>query len=309
MPVAQPYRKSSRKDIHTCLQTVSFNVGHQTDPVNRRKQLQGFPPNFIHSLDASHMLLSAIECGERGLEFAAVHDSFWTHAADLDTMNSVLRESFIKIHEEDVVGRLGIEFEARYKGSLYLATIDATTPVGKKIKNLRKSSNLSPKEELLLEYKRQTLKRSGNPWDLEAAEKIVTPASVYEEMSANEEDLEVRDAFHNFGLGKVSEVSEVSEESSTQTEIEEDLQKSELEEDDPEELAIQNSSTQNEELLQLLQQSRFEQDLSVTKKFPVATPKPRTPSLQLWLPLTFPTVPTKGDFDVSQLRESKYFFS
>ena len=57
----------------------------QTDPVNRRKQLQGFPPNFIHSLDASHMLLSALAVPRKVvLTFAAVHDSFWTHAGDVD---------------------------------------------------------------------------------------------------------------------------------------------------------------------------------------------------------------------------------
>jgi DNA-directed RNA polymerase, mitochondrial len=26
---------------------------------------------------------------ERGLQFTAVHDSFWTHACDIDTMNEV----------------------------------------------------------------------------------------------------------------------------------------------------------------------------------------------------------------------------
>ncbi|KAH6894549.1 DNA-directed RNA polymerase [Thelonectria olida] len=302
MPVAQPYRKSSMKEIHTCLQTITYAVGSQLDPVNRRKQLQGFPPNFIHSLDASHMLLSAIECGARGLEFAAVHDSFWTHASDLDTMNSVLRESFIKIHQEDVVGRLAVEFEARYKGALYLASIDASTPVAKKIKDLRASSNLTPKEELLLEYKRQTLKSSGNPWDLEAAEKIVTPASVYEEMSANEEDVEVRDALGEVGLGSVMEGSEEID-----VEIAGSTQK-ELGEDDPEDFATQNSSAQNGEMLEVLRRNSFEQEVLKTSQ-PKSKPSAKRPPLQLWLPLVFPAVPAKGDFDVSQLRESKYFFS
>lgn len=30
--------------------------------VNSVKQASAFPPNFIHSLDATHMMLTALEC-------------------------------------------------------------------------------------------------------------------------------------------------------------------------------------------------------------------------------------------------------
>ena len=39
-----------------------------------------FPPNFIHSVDSAHMMLTAIACNKAGLSFAGVHDSYWTHA-------------------------------------------------------------------------------------------------------------------------------------------------------------------------------------------------------------------------------------
>ena len=48
----------------------------------------GFPPNFIHSLDATHMLRTAERCLDAGLAFAAVHDCFWTHA---NSVQSALR--------------------------------------------------------------------------------------------------------------------------------------------------------------------------------------------------------------------------
>jgi len=99
MPVVQPYRKSGTRLISTCLQDLVLTNVDRDDPVNRRKQLQAFPPNFIHSLDASHMMLSALECDTIGLTFAAVHDSFWTHAADVDSMNGVIRDAFIRIHQ------------------------------------------------------------------------------------------------------------------------------------------------------------------------------------------------------------------
>ncbi|KAF4470126.1 DNA-directed RNA polymerase mitochondrial [Fusarium albosuccineum] len=296
MPVAQPYRKSTTREIRTSLQAISYPVIDQTDPVNRRKQLQGFPPNFIHSLDASHMLLSALKCDELGLNFAAVHDSFWTHAADVDVLNGVLRDAFIRIHEEDVVGRLAAEFRARYQGSLYLATIDMNSPVAKKIKELRRTSKLTPKDELLLEHKRNTLRVSGNPWDLEAAQKIITPASIYEEMAATEQDIEIEKEKEEIaGLGQILE-----NEASTNESIREAVQ--EMEEKN------QVVSTEAvDEMLEALNASVFEQEVIKPKK----AKESATPSqgLPIWLPLTFPSLPQKGDFDVTRLRESKYFFS
>ena len=43
---------------------------------------------------------------ENNLDFAAVHDSFWTHACDVDTMNVFIREEFIKLYENDPLGQL-----------------------------------------------------------------------------------------------------------------------------------------------------------------------------------------------------------
>jgi DNA-directed RNA polymerase len=53
------------------------------------KQRTAFPPNFVHSLDASHMLMTSLKMKEKGHTFAAVHDSFWTHPSDVDELNEV----------------------------------------------------------------------------------------------------------------------------------------------------------------------------------------------------------------------------
>ena len=41
----------------------------QFTTVNSMKQASAFPPNFIHSLDATHMMLTALECRVRGSLF------------------------------------------------------------------------------------------------------------------------------------------------------------------------------------------------------------------------------------------------
>src|SRR5579871_2286887 len=119
LPVCQPYRKYDMKAISTLMSNIFLVNPNSIGPVNVRKQMTAFPPNFIHSLDASHMLMSAIACNKAGLTFAAVHDSFWTHASDVDTMNIVLREAFIKMHSGDLVEKLRNEFMERYKGHQY----------------------------------------------------------------------------------------------------------------------------------------------------------------------------------------------
>ncbi|OAA38808.1 DNA-directed RNA polymerase [Metarhizium rileyi] len=309
MPVVQPYRKSTAREIRTCLQAVVYPMSDQTDPVNKRKQLQGFPPNFIHSLDASHMLLSALQCHEQGLDFAAVHDSFWTHAADVDTMNGILREAFIQIHEEDVVGRLAIEFEARHKGSLYLAHLDPSTAVAQKIKQLRKNSKLCPKEELVLEHKRNSLRLSGNPWDLEAAKKIVTPASVYEQMAGAEIDVSISEDAKDTGLGEIPPTEADTDEQMAAIGMDEaaDVYDDAMVGSDE----LSDAAGLSERLMEDLKMGHFEAEIVGAKQKNKSAKRnlKTSASVPVWLPLTVPPIPKKGDFDVRRLRESNYFFS
>lgn len=217
MPVVQPYRTTKSRIISTNLQRISIAEPRRSDPVSKRKQLQGFPPNFIHSLDATHMMLSAIKSDELGLTFAAVHDSFWTHAADIDSMNTVLRDAFIQMHTEDVVGRLREEFVRRYKDSFYLATIKMDTEFADKVlewrakvksgeivnpyKTLLNNGQKSFKDfssrdryqrtqllEVLLERRRARLLKSSDPAEVEEGKKMVTPISIFEDMRREKGD-------------------------------------------------------------------------------------------------------------------------
>jgi DNA-directed RNA polymerase, mitochondrial len=120
LPVCQPYRKMEMKVIRTIMTHIYLRNPNTVGPVDPRKQTNAFPPNFIHSLDASHMLMSAIACDQAGLTFAAVHDSFWTHACDVDVMNIVLREAFVRMHQVDLIEKLRDEFVERYKGHYIL---------------------------------------------------------------------------------------------------------------------------------------------------------------------------------------------
>ncbi|KAF7293147.1 DNA-directed RNA polymerase [Mycena chlorophos] len=116
LPICQPYRKIARKQIYTNLQSVYISDPSAPAEVNPSKQASAFPPNFIHSLDATHMMLTAIECNVQGLTFASVHDSYWTHACSVDEMSSIIRATFIALHSSDVLEKLREEFLTRYHG-------------------------------------------------------------------------------------------------------------------------------------------------------------------------------------------------
>lgn len=116
LPIIQPYRKHARKQVMTAVQSVFISDPSSPAEVNSLKQASAFPPNFIHSLDATHMMLTALECHSRGLTFASVHDSYWTHASTIDSMAEVIRDTFILLHSSDVLGKLHEEFKERFKG-------------------------------------------------------------------------------------------------------------------------------------------------------------------------------------------------
>ncbi|KAF9405610.1 DNA-directed RNA polymerase [Podila epigama] len=128
LPIVQPYRKMEHKQVKTNLQSLTIKDPSQASPVNVQKQRTAFPPNFIHSLDATHMLMSAVGCVEAGLTFASVHDSYWTHARDVEVMNEVLRKQFILLHSNNIMENLKNEFMERYKDYLYPVTLVIANP-------------------------------------------------------------------------------------------------------------------------------------------------------------------------------------
>ncbi len=89
LPVLQPYRAQSGYIVKTVISSVVVAKQVEDLPVNRTKQKSAFPPNFVHSLDATHMLLTSLRMKEAGLSFVSVHDSYWTHACDVDDMRQV----------------------------------------------------------------------------------------------------------------------------------------------------------------------------------------------------------------------------
>ncbi|XP_027904265.1 DNA-directed RNA polymerase 3B, chloroplastic-like isoform X1 [Vigna unguiculata] len=114
LPVLQPYCKTERYQIRTSLQLLALQ--REGSAVSVKKQKSAFPPNFVHSLDSSHMMMTALACNDAGLCFAGVHDSFWTHPCDVEKMNQILREKFVELYNMPILENLLEGFETTYPG-------------------------------------------------------------------------------------------------------------------------------------------------------------------------------------------------
>ncbi|XP_008835434.1 DNA-directed RNA polymerase, mitochondrial isoform X2 [Nannospalax galili] len=107
IPIIQPYHREAKVQVKGGIQSLTFTSSVDTNQKpNTLKQKNGFPPNFIHSLDSSHMMLTALHCYRKGLTFVSVHDCFWTHAADIPVMNKVCREQFVRLHSQPILEEL-----------------------------------------------------------------------------------------------------------------------------------------------------------------------------------------------------------
>jgi DNA-directed RNA polymerase len=319
MPVVQPYRKDSVTKVKAKLQDITVVKRSTSDAVDKRKQLQAFPPNFIHSLDASHMTLSALKCSELGLDFAAVHDSFWTHASDIPNLNVVLRDAFVRMHSEDIIGRLFEEFKARYAGSMYLATIKSNSIVGRLIREWRiqhfhstgrkaykdadaKRGNASF-EELALEVKRQELLASDDLAKVQQGQEMTTPTSIW---------LDHQDpkALTSQRLSLLGETKDKDSSLYEETRDKVLTHEAEVLAENKPEAVVPDTSTEAAESVAELAKEMAEEGATDD----MAEPRPMKSlrdkgQVQAWIPLTFPAPPKKGDWDISRLRESKYFFS
>jgi DNA-directed RNA polymerase len=227
-----------------------------------------------------------------GLTFASIHDSFWTHACDIEKMSEVLRDAFVTIHSEDVIGRLNEEFTTRYKDHMYLATVVANSKVGQQIEALRKEQKETSGQasELAHEKRRLDLLASANPEDRAKGTELVTPGSILAE--ADESSFACIPEMTGQTLGQIPDNLSAADDVSPDVEdaFAADDTLSAAEPKAADDVVDESTGEHTAEKKEPASKKKFEKKLYV------------------WLPMKFPDVPAKGDFDVSRLKLSKYFF-
>lgn len=115
LPIIQLYRRAPSKSVEVHyggrklqlqLQDHGSNESQQAN-VNAAEAANAIAPNFIHSMDATHLMLVANACADQDIHsLAVVHDSFGTHAANTDKLRAILRETFVNLYKDDPLGQM-----------------------------------------------------------------------------------------------------------------------------------------------------------------------------------------------------------
>lgn len=119
-PVVQIYLKPQRQILETSLQRFSLQKWTKPSPVDIQRQLNGVAPNFIHSLDSVHMFMTCLAAKADGIAFVAVHDSFWTHSADIERLSTIIREEFARLYSAPIVESLLEDMQNTVRNSYQL---------------------------------------------------------------------------------------------------------------------------------------------------------------------------------------------
>lgn len=121
-PVTQAYRKPTNKRTELKygdeILKVQLQVWEETT-VNESKQKTGAAPNIVHSLDAVHLTMCIHDAD---YPVTVVHDSFGSHAGNMEQMFYHVRQKFIELYEsmplENVLEQLKSSDLIPKKGSL-----------------------------------------------------------------------------------------------------------------------------------------------------------------------------------------------
>jgi DNA-directed RNA polymerase len=97
-PVVQPYKRDRMATITTKMGRLRIRL--DAVPPHPKKQSTACAPNFIHSVDSTHLFMTAHRCGQAGIAFAGVHDCYKTHAQHGNQLGPIARETFVTLHRD-----------------------------------------------------------------------------------------------------------------------------------------------------------------------------------------------------------------
>ncbi|WP_337139511.1 DNA-directed RNA polymerase, partial [Staphylococcus aureus] len=81
------------------------------DKPDARKCAAAIAPNFVHSMDASHMMKVLWEMWNNGVYMVSIHDSFGCAAAHAGLMHKVIRQKFVEMYEQcDPIQQLALAY-------------------------------------------------------------------------------------------------------------------------------------------------------------------------------------------------------
>jgi DNA-directed RNA polymerase len=100
-PASQCYFEMELHRIRTHLHgEEKIRLYTETDEPDVNDHTTGMAPNFVHSMDAAHLHLTAAAAAAEGIDsLAMIHDDYGTHAADAERLYRIIREQFVAMYE------------------------------------------------------------------------------------------------------------------------------------------------------------------------------------------------------------------
>lgn len=106
LKVRQAYWAPVLTRVKTLYGQLSLWQEAQNVALDTKKMALSAAPNFVHSFDAAHLVLTVNAAVAEGIvDFSLIHDSYGTHAADMDALNRILRATFVSMYEADWLER------------------------------------------------------------------------------------------------------------------------------------------------------------------------------------------------------------
>jgi DNA-directed RNA polymerase len=93
---------------------TTLTIANDSATRDTKRQIAGIAPNFVHSLDSAHLMSTvALGINEGLTNWACIHDSFGTHACDVDVLHACIREAFIEQYTPNVLEKFREEVAAQ----------------------------------------------------------------------------------------------------------------------------------------------------------------------------------------------------
>tara|TARA_Y100000593_G_scaffold24510_2_gene48858 strand:+ start:1102 stop:2763 length:1662 start_codon:yes stop_codon:yes gene_type:complete len=120
MTIRQAYWRLNKKEVRTLFGKATLWYSEESMGLKRNKQMLAASPNIIHSYDAAHLQAVVLVGSTQKnpiTSWACIHDSVGVHASEVDRLNKVIREEFVRIYDRPVLEEFH-DNQLRHKVSL-----------------------------------------------------------------------------------------------------------------------------------------------------------------------------------------------
>jgi DNA-directed RNA polymerase len=96
-------RKRKVVEIYNSGKKEVYRIWTGTNRPDNNRQVNASSPNFIHSLDAAHLIITIDKLRQAGItQVTAIHDSYAVPAPYVDTLHRCIREAFAELHSYSI---------------------------------------------------------------------------------------------------------------------------------------------------------------------------------------------------------------